>query len=257
MNRAERKRRAKDDEKLLQRGIDPDTNDPTPTAAMARQMYALFEKAKRSGSIEAPVKFLYAKAAATQAAKPIQLACARGCAHCCNGWVSVTAPEILFAAKQVRARGETLMARVRAAAQTVQGYDMAERPNHPNPCAMLGNNACELYETRPFACRMASSVDATACERVFRLFAADTIPSPLRHIRTREFYQLATTIALSRAGLPHRFYDFTGGLARALSRDDAETAWLSGEDIFVGVRMDPTDMITKGGAQVISRHAFG
>ena len=155
MNRAERKRQAKDDDKLLQRGIDPETNDPAPTAAMARQMYAPFEKAKCSGSIEPAVKFLYAKAAATQAAKPTQVACARGCAHCCNGWVSVTAPEILFAARQVRERGEALMSRVRAAAETVQAYDMAERPNHPNPCPMLEDNACGLYEARPFACRMA------------------------------------------------------------------------------------------------------
>jgi Fe-S-cluster containining protein len=257
MNRADRKRQGKEDEKRLAHGIDPDTNDAGPTAAMARHMHALFEKAKRAGNVDAAMKFLYAKAAASLAAKPLEVACARGCSHCCNGFVSVSAPEILFAAKRVREKGNGLAARVQTAHEMVHAFAFEERPLHPNPCPMLEDNACGLYESRPFACRLASSVNATACERVFRLFAAETIPSPIRHVRTREFYQLALSAALLRAGLRHRYYDFTGGLARALSRDDAEPAWLSGEDVFGGVRMDPTDLMAKASAQVIYRHAFG
>ena len=257
MNRAHRKRQAKEDEKRLLNGIDVETNDPASTVAMARLMYALFEKAKRAGSIDGAIKFLYAKAAATLAAKPIPVACARGCSHCCNGWVSVTAPEILFAANRVRENGEALAARVWTAYEATQAFSMTERPVHPHPCPMLQGGTCGLYDWRPFACRLASSVNATACERVLLLFAPETIPTPVRHIRTREFYQLAITAALTHAGLPHRYYDFTGGLARALSRDDAETAWLSGEDVFHGVRADPTDLMTKGSAQVVYRQAFG
>jgi hypothetical protein len=257
MNRADRKRQVKEDEKRLLDGIDVGANDPASTVAMARLLHALFEKAKRAGSVDAAIKFLYAKSAATLAAKPIPVACARGCSHCCNGWVSVTAPEILFAAKRVREKGEALSARVRTAHEATQAFSMAERPAHPHPCPMLEDNACGLYDSRPFACRLAVSVNATACERVLRLFAPETIPTPTRHIRTREFYQLAIAAALTRAGLPHGYYDLTGGLARALSRDDAEAAWLSGEDVFEGVRTDPTDLMTKGSAQVVYRQAFG
>lgn len=257
MNRADRKRQAKEDEKRLVAGIDPGLKDAAQTIAMARLMHALIEKAKDAGSVEAAVKFLYVKVTASLAAKPMAVACARGCSHCCNGWVSVTVPEILFAAKRVRGKGEELAARVQAAHEATKAFPFEERPQHPHPCPMLEGDVCGLYESRPFACRMASSVDAAACQRVFQMLAPETIPSPVVHIRTREFYQLAMTAALAHAGLPHRYYDLTGGLARALSREDCEAAWLSGEDVFAGVRMDPTDLMTKPSTQLIYQHAFG
>jgi Fe-S-cluster containining protein len=257
MNRADRKRQAKLDEKLVLKGLDADTTDPTTTAAMARQLCALFEKALDSGDIDAPVKFLHMKVTQTLAAVPIEVACGRGCTHCCNGWVSVTAPEILYAAKRVREKGEELAARVMSVHEATKAYSMAERPKHPHPCAMLSDGACGLYEARPSACRFASSMNASACERVFRLLQDDTIPSPMRHVRARERYQIALTTALVQAGLPHRFYDLTAGLARALSREDAEEAWLKGEDVFAGVAMDPTDVMHKESTQFVMRQAFG
>jgi Fe-S-cluster containining protein len=257
MNRAERKRQAKEDEKRLRHGIDPELKDPAPTAAMARQLFALFEEAKREGSVEAAMKFLYAKVTATLAAQPIAVACARGCSFCCNGWVSATAPEILFVGRRVRAGGEALAARVAQAQAATEAFTLAERPNHPHPCPILEDHACSLYESRPFVCRLAASMDAKACERVIRLLAPETIPSPLRNLKTRELYEIAMTTALLRAGLPHRYYDLTGGLGRVLAREDAEAAWLAGEDIFDGVAMDPTDVMTKGNAQLVYRSAFG
>ena len=71
-------------------------------AAMARHLHALFEKAKRVGDIDPPVEFLHEKVTQSLAAVPIPVACGRGCTHCCNGWLSVTAPEILSAAKRIR-----------------------------------------------------------------------------------------------------------------------------------------------------------
>jgi Fe-S-cluster containining protein len=257
MNRADRKRQAKLDEKLIAGGIDADTTDPATAAAMARHLNAMFEKAKRDGDIDPPVKFFHAKITQTLAAVPIRTACAHGCSHCCNGWVSVTAPEILYAAKRVRAKGEEWIARVASAHEATKAYSMAERPSHPHPCAMLEGSACSIYEARPSACRFASSLNASACERMFRLLGEETIPSPMRHIRTRERYQMAVSSALARAGLPHRYYDLGAGLARALSRDDAEEAWLAGEDIFAGVGMDPTDVLDKDSARIVMHQAFG
>ena len=49
------------------------------------------------------------------------VACAHGCSHCCNGWVSATAPEILLMASHVRARGEALVDRVKQVA-LVEGH---------------------------------------------------------------------------------------------------------------------------------------
>ncbi|MFZ1990068.1 MAG: YkgJ family cysteine cluster protein, partial [Alphaproteobacteria bacterium] len=189
MNRAERKRQAKEDEKCLLHGIDPDTSDASLTVAMTRQMCVLFEKAKRTGSVEAPIKFFYAKVAETLSAQPIQVACARGCSHCCNGWVSATAPEILFMASRVRERGEALAARAQAAYGVTNVFTMAERPEHQHPCPILEDNSCGLYEARPFMCRLAASVDANACLRVIRLLQPGTIPAPMRHLKARARYE--------------------------------------------------------------------
>lgn len=257
MNRAERKRQAKEDEHRLVRGIDPETSDPEPTAAMGRLLAGLFEKAKAGGSVDAAVKFFHAKVEATLAAADIKVACAKGCAHCCHAWVSATAPELLYVAKLIRRRGSALPARVAAAYQETRDRDAAARAKNPRPCPMLEANLCSIYESRPAVCRFAASINAIACERVLRVLMRETIPTPLRHIKGRAVYEIAMTIALLHAGLPHRYYEFNAGLAAALAREDAESAWLAGEDVFAGVRQDPNDTMANRNAQLMYRQAFG
>ncbi len=257
MNRAERKRQAKDDEKRLSHGVDPESRDPEPTAAMGRQLHALFEKAKESGSIDAAVKFLHAKVEATIAAGTVTVACAKACAHCCHSWVSATAPELLYVAKLVRRRGGDLATRVQAAHEGTRDLNATARANNPRPCPMLADNLCTIYDSRPAVCRFAASINATACERVLRLLHRETIPAPMRSVQGRAVYEIAMTIALVHAGLPYRYYEFNAGLVRALAREDAESAWLAGEDVFDGVRLDPSDAIQNRNTQAMYRHAFG
>jgi Fe-S-cluster containining protein len=257
MNRAHRRRLAKKDEERIQDGLDPESRAAGPIAAMARQIFALLEDAKRAGSVEAPMTFLYDKVAATLAAQPIAVACAVGCSHCCNGWVSATAPEILYVARGMRAKGDAGAERVRIAHEATRGFSKDERPDHAHPCPALENDACSLYETRPFACRLAASMNAIACMQVFRLRQPGTIPAPMRNLKARELYELAVATALQRADLSHRCYDLTAGLARVLPLEDAETAWLSGEDIFDGVAMDSVDIMDRPNAQIVYREAFG
>lgn len=257
MNRAERKRQAKDDEKRLAHGVDPETSDPEPTAAMARTLLALLEQAKTDGDVGPAVAFLHAKVDASLKAKPVPVACARGCDHCCHGWVSVTAPEALYAAKLIRAKGGDLAGRVQAAQSATAGFDFHTRARNPLPCPMLHDGLCSIYGARPGVCRFASSMNAEACERVLRLLAHETIPTPVRHMKTRAVYEIAMTVALLKAGLPHRYYEFNGALARALEREDAEAAWLAGEDLFEGVRQDPNDTMASRDAQGLYRFVFG
>jgi hypothetical protein len=257
MNRAERRRQSKEDEKKLLAGIDPESRAAKPIVVMAQHLHGLFEKAKKSGRVEAPVRFLYDNVTATLAAKPIEVACARGCSHCCNGWVSSSAPEILFFARHARAKGEAFAARLRAAHEATLAFSKEERPKHPHPCSALEDDACGLYTARPMACRLAVSLDAQACMRLFRLFEPGTIPTPMRNLKARELYELAIATALTHAGLSHRYYDLTGGLARVLEREDAEEAWLSGEDVFAGVPMDSIDIMSRSNAQLVYREAFG
>jgi hypothetical protein len=43
---------------------------------------------------------------------------------------------------------------------------------------------------------------------------------------------------------------------RSDERDDAERAWLAGEDIFADVRRDPSDLFLNGRAGLMYEHAF-
>ena len=119
MNRADRRRQAAEDEKLLHVGIKPEQLDnPNPTAAMARQLAALFELAKKDQTIDRPIRFLQSKIEATlNSLKDTPVACKMGCSHCCHIWVSATAPEVLFVAKSLRRRPDAaaVVERVKAA----------------------------------------------------------------------------------------------------------------------------------------------
>ncbi len=258
MNREERKCQAIADKKLLEDGVDPVSQDPNPTAAMIRQIFALLERAKRDANIDPPVKFLYAKADATLARlKNIRVACKKGCAHCCHVWVSVTAPEVLFVAKVLRRRGALAAQDVRAAHLVTKGYGFSVRALHPTPCPMLKDDACSIYESRPVACRFAASPDADLCNRVLRELSRETVPVPLQYLRGRGGYEIATAIALKKAGLPHYYYEYNAALMRALERDDAEHAWLGGEDVFADIRRDPRDVLEGAPVPLMTKLAFG
>lgn len=258
MDAAERDRQSKDDERLLEGGIDPSSDDPRPLAAMARRLSALYEGAKACLVIDPPVEFLYAKAEASLGKLTgMRLACRKGCAHCCHVWVSATAPEILFLAKHVRARGMDAQEAVHAAQAQTGKYSFSIRALHPTPCPMLAEDVCTIYEHRPMSCRFAASPDDYACRRVMREFSRETMPLSLRHLQGRGIYEVACGIALRRAGLPHFHYELNAALSRALEREDAETAWLAGEDVFKDCQKDPRDVLQGQGVPELTKLAFG
>jgi Putative zinc- or iron-chelating domain len=258
MNRAKRRRQSKDDGKRLARGIDPVSRDPEMTAAMGRQLHELFERAKRDRNINLPVEFLHAKMDATlRGLRDVPVACRKGCSHCCHIWVSVTAPEALFVAKVVRRRGVPLIARVRAAHLATAAYDFETRDQHPHPCPLLAEDICSIYDSRPSACRFAASADAAICARAYRDLSGENIPTPVVHMLGRSVYAVAVGIALKHATLPYHAYEFNAALARALEKDDAEQAWLGGEDIFADVMREPSDLFSAPQAHQMYDLAFG
>ncbi len=257
MNRVERRRRSKDDEKRLKDGIDPES--PEATAAMARLMNELFEVAKREKNIDPPVRFLQAKVDATlKALREIRVDCKKGCAHCCRVWVSATVPEVLFIAKLLRKRGNAAtVEKVRAAHQSTKDYDIQTRSRHVHQCPLLSEDICSIYEARPVACRFWASTNVMVCLRAFRQLSGENVPTPMRHLKSRGGYEMALVIALKHANLPHHYYEFNAALTRALEREDAESAWLGGEDVFFDVRRDPHDVSADLISRQLYKYAFG
>lgn len=185
INRADR-RQTKEDEKLLARGIDPEKfDDPGPTAAMARQLYALLERAKKDGTIDPPISFLYSKVDATiRGLRDIPIACRKGCSHCCNIWVSATGPEVLFIAKRIRDRPGVAEV-VRSAHMQTKDFSFDVRDQHPHPCPLLSDDLCSIYDIRPVACRLAASANAEICARSYLNITNEDIPAPLMHLSAR------------------------------------------------------------------------
>ena len=255
---AARWRQSKQDEKKLGRGINPEATDPEPTAAMARLLHSMFERAKQDRNIDPPVRFLQSKVDATvQGFGHLPIACKKGCSHCCYTWVSASAPEVLFISKIIKLRGKHAIYRVQAAHQHTKDYDFDTRDQHPHPCPLLEKDTCSIYDSRPKACRLAASGDATICARAYHNLSNEDIPTPALYLLGRTVYSVAMAAALRKANLPYHTYEFNAALIRAIDTDNAERTWLSGQDIFSDVMRESGDIFSEAQAQLMYQHAFG
>jgi hypothetical protein len=242
MNRAERRRQLKDDERALARGMDAERADGPQIMVLMRLLHDRLEESRAAGSVSPLMAFFDANMRSAWRAEPKKaLACRRGCAHCCHAWVSARAPEVLVARAAIPVRErEAARAAVEAAFARTGAADPAERAAMAAPCPMLLDGQCRIYAARPATCRTAVSLDAAICASAFRPGAeAMGIPTPDFHLVMRRGYAIALAGALKRAGYPAASYEFVGALRAALARPDAEAAWLAGEDVFGGVQTDP------------------
>jgi Fe-S-cluster containining protein len=238
--------------------IGPSMN-PEPAVAMTRHLHILFEAAKQQGDIDPAIKFLHSKIDATiHGMGQLGIACKRSCSHCCNIWVSAFAPELLFVAKLIRGRHDQTAERVRVAHEHTKDFGFDVRDKHPYPCPILQEDICSLYESRPSACRLAASADATVCERSYRHLANENIPVPAEYHWGRGVFATVLVVALKRSNLPFVAYDLNAGLTRALDVPNAEQSWLSGKDIFAGVmRESNVDFFSATQPQTLYKLAFG
>jgi len=106
-------------------------------------------------------------------AVPENIACKRGCSHCCTCNVTLTGLEAMRMAEYILAGGkaELLIDRLKAASGRkrfqpgfttnqmadfcMQGQELPEEENDPSwgPCPLLTNGECPVYPVRPFGCR--------------------------------------------------------------------------------------------------------
>ena len=102
----------------------------------------------------------------------IAIACQRGCSFCCHLKVMVTAPEFhiisnyiqeTFPKEKIKALKTTLRKTV---SEKNRCADLAERL--AIQCSFLENNACSIYEARPFTCRAYYSKDSKVCQKYLK-----------------------------------------------------------------------------------------
>jgi len=167
-----------------------------------------------------------------------EVACHEGCAACCTLRVVATAPEVLLAARYIRAAdpilkksGIDLRARLAEADAVTRGHGQGERIAIRRRCPYIHRGACVIYPARPLACRAHVSYDKKACVEA-AAGRRDEVPFSPPHMTVRSLVQNAMQSALRDAGYSWGAYEFNHALSIALDDDACEKAWFAGGDVF-------------------------
>jgi hypothetical protein len=181
------------------------------------------------------VSFVAAIHGAADALSVGEIACAKGCMHCCHLRVTATAPEVLVLAGAIVAAGAggRVHAAVKAARAETEGLGDAERAALRWPCPLLDmeDGTCGFYRARPLTCRLHVSTDAGACAALAAGLAADPAP-PTSVLDLHALLLRAQLDVLAEAGFPAETYELNAALDCALATPDAAAAWLAGDAIF-------------------------
>jgi Fe-S-cluster containining protein len=168
------------------------------------------------------------------------IACAKGCSHCCNTFVSATLPEIFNLARAVR-QTPARQHRVLAAAEVCKGIPQHLREVNRVPCPMLEDHACSEYLSRPISCRYLLSTSLETCVKILKENQSVPFAYVDNTIAIRTFALIMLKTSMKLAGLPNQHYELNQALAIILSTPDAELRWLGGEPMFPAQLVDKVD----------------
>jgi len=234
LSRSERRLQQREDEKLLPQPLGL-SSDPRSMMAHVRHVTRLLNGSGKSPCSEAIAHITAVQDRTVPRAAWKDIACQRGCSHCCTQFVTVSAPEALFVAAQIRNRMKTVAA-VREAAEKTRGMTQTDRLTAGIWCPLLNDTVCSIYAARPIACHGFVSLSLNACIAAFRDGQPPEIPSYNDHATVMHGARIILCASLRLRGLSDTGYEMNAAVAAALAHDDAEAQWLSGVDIFKGVQ---------------------
>lgn len=177
----------------------------------------------------------YAEAPAAVLAK---VACRSGCSSCCHVPVDVQAHEVLFAADHLLTRFapealEAAVARLAAHRARVAAFPPGGRDASRQPCPLLRDDACSIYEGRPQPCRAHHTSDAAACAAHLADPTVKITDVYIPALRARMFaVMLGVDEAIEAAGYDERAYDFGSALHEALTNPLCLDLWLRHQSAF-------------------------
>jgi hypothetical protein len=164
------------------------------------------------------------------------LACGTGCSFCCHLKVELTAFEAVAIWAELVTDGYAGQRQTsvdnapRLARMTTEARRAAR-----DPCAMLVDNRCSVYETRPYVCRGMFSTSAQDCERVLMAPAGSVLPtirSPAVPRALASAFAAGANAALADQGLQSDLIELTSAFATLTNRDTAVADWLAGQKVF-------------------------
>lgn len=190
--------------------------------AAIRQGFSAFERAYES----AP------------AAARATVACRAGCGTCCHNEVAVQAHEVLIVAEHLQktlspAELDTLIARTAAQRAEFVGHrGEADWLRPQDPCVLLREGSCSVYEARPEICRAYHSNNLAGCEQNLRA-RYEQVDVKVEGLRGRMFaVMLGTDQAIEELGFDDRAYDFGSALHDALTDPLCAVRWAARQTAF-------------------------
>ena len=168
------------------------------------------------------------------------IACKKGCGHCCVQPVSVSPMEAFTVARQIRGRGDV------ANAMREAGDKIRQAPKYQRlfdlRCPMLVDNACSIYEFRPFSCHNFASFNVNDCITRFVMRGPSNIRLPVEYEPAANESRLILFASLGLIG--RRDFTQTYEMKMAVSAilalgEDAEARWLAGENVLKDVEALP------------------
>lgn len=229
--------------RALQRGLPTPLSDEDGLAIALCLRETLSDPAKpqRAAAMAEEAETILDRTLAAQT-KPLNIACAKGCNHCCHCLVVATPPEIFRIANWLSRRSEdevgSLVTKVHSEATRRRPMSAQDRFQDSALCAMDVSGACGVYTVRPLPCRALLSLSAEAC-RLGIMEGRGQIPLVTAAMDTAEIVRTLMLAAVRSLGLSDAGYELTAGVSLVLTTPDAERRWLAGEDVFAGAPRGP------------------
>jgi Putative zinc- or iron-chelating domain len=164
-----------------------------------------------------------------------KVACQPGCAWCCYQRVEVLAPEVFYVMAYLGLSDQLPLveSQIIDLDNVTRGMDATQRLRLRRPCALLIENKCAVYPTRPLLCRGQTAFDVGPCKALYD--DADTTRRPTVDLVNFHVYQGAfggLKFGAAHAGLHSETLEMTAALRIALYMYRGPARWLSGENVF-------------------------
>ncbi|WP_420548345.1 YkgJ family cysteine cluster protein [Curvivirga sp.] len=168
-----------------------------------------------------------------------KLDCSTGCASCCHLPVKCPPETIFFIAYCLQTALPEEQIKELKSVLTLYALEWNQISENKKlftrlPCPFLDpNNACMIYEIRPFSCRAFTSTDVRVCEHLLTHPNDESI-TVTQNSFVFALFQLATTILSSVAKSKNRDTSqvyFIPSLLIALENHELESDWKSGKKL--------------------------
>ncbi|MDD2735290.1 MAG: YkgJ family cysteine cluster protein [Desulfuromonadaceae bacterium] len=166
-----------------------------------------------------------------------EMACTRGCPHCCVLNVSVLLPEAMRIAETIKTKWSepgwnALQKRLVRHSNWERWMDDEERVMRGAFCPLLDTNGfCLIHPVRPLVCRGVASLDSNCCRSAFDPIIDGhdrSVPADLQRRAVYDQAFMALGMALANNGLDDRSIELGVGILAFAQHPEFKALYLAG-----------------------------